>query len=356
MSSSAITGPVLSDVRRAPAGTAAAPSFAFNDSTGTGVYLVSAGVLGLSTNGAQRVVVDASGNVGIGTASPATLLDVSTGGARGFTIGADSGAATRTNSTTKVGRVTVPHYTNSELPFAPISGVSTSTENTVEIGSNTSSLNAASRISFYTGATITGGTLATERMRIDASGNLLVGTTSGTRKLTVSSSDASGNGICVIDNSNAGSSGVGAITTGIGSGNGAQNNTSCWHFRGVTSNVGIWYLYGNGTSSFTSDERLKKNIEPARRGYLEDVCKLEVVKYNWKSNEEGSPKELGLIAQQVEQVFPSLVQEADVEFEGGLKPKVLKGSVLPFMLLKAIQEQQEIIEKLEARLAALESK
>jgi hypothetical protein len=37
MSSSAITGPVLADNKRAPAGTAAAPSFAFNDSTGTGV-------------------------------------------------------------------------------------------------------------------------------------------------------------------------------------------------------------------------------------------------------------------------------------------------------------------------------
>jgi hypothetical protein len=74
MSSSAITGPVFSDARRAPAGTAAAPSFAFNDSTGTGVYLVSPGVLGLSTAGVQRVVVDASGNVGIGTASPLDRL------------------------------------------------------------------------------------------------------------------------------------------------------------------------------------------------------------------------------------------------------------------------------------------
>ena len=82
MSSSAISGPIFTDNKRAPAGTAAAPSFAFNDSTGTGVYLVSAGVLGLSTNGAQRVVVDASGNVGIGTASPTSKLTVSGTNAR----------------------------------------------------------------------------------------------------------------------------------------------------------------------------------------------------------------------------------------------------------------------------------
>ena len=67
MSSSAITGPVLSDTRRASSGTAAAPSFAFNASTGTGMYLVSAGVLGVSTNGAQAMVVDASGNLLVGT-------------------------------------------------------------------------------------------------------------------------------------------------------------------------------------------------------------------------------------------------------------------------------------------------
>jgi len=76
MSSSAISGPIVSDNKRAPAGTAAAPSFAFNDSTGTGVYLVSPGVLGLSTAGVQRVVVDSAGNVGIGTASPGAALEI----------------------------------------------------------------------------------------------------------------------------------------------------------------------------------------------------------------------------------------------------------------------------------------
>ena len=35
---------------------------------------------------------------------------------------------------------------------------------------------------------------------------------------------------------------------------------------GTYTGVGAWYLFGNGTSSFTSDERRKKNIEPARNG------------------------------------------------------------------------------------------
>jgi hypothetical protein len=63
---------------------------------------------------------------------------------------------------------------------------------------------------------------------------------------------------------------------------------------------------------------------------------------------------LGLIAQEVEQVFPGLVQEGG-QLEGDdFNCKVLKGSVLPFMLLKALQEAAAKIETLEAKVAALE--
>lgn len=198
----------------------------------------------------------------------------------------------------------------------------------------------------------------TERMRVFSNGNVTIGTNvaNNNRKFGVETSDSTGVGTIVAANQSAANSGVGGFTTSLGSGNGAQNNTNCWHFRGVTETVGIWYLYGNGTSSFTSDQRLKKNIEPARDGYIKDLCKLRVVKYNWISNDDSDAKELGLIAQEVEQVFPGLVQEADIEFEDGLKPKVIKSSVLPFILLKAIQEQQTIIDQLQNRISILENK
>jgi hypothetical protein len=76
MSSSAITGPLLSNVSRSADGAEAAPSWSFQNSPTMGFYRVSANVLGLSTAGVQRMVVDASGNVGIGTASPSHLLVV----------------------------------------------------------------------------------------------------------------------------------------------------------------------------------------------------------------------------------------------------------------------------------------
>jgi hypothetical protein len=187
----------------------------------------------------------------------------------------------------------------------------------------------------------------TSSLTLDASGNFMVGKTSGSRRLDVDSNSGT-TAVARFGNTTA-SGNVSGIETSLES-NG--NNTSSYHFRGVTQNIGIWYLYGNGTSSFTSDQRLKKNIATARGGYLDDLMQLRVVKYQWKNNDDDSVKELGLIAQEVEQVFPGLVQDSDVQFDG-VTPKVLKGSVLPFMLLKAIQELKADLDATKAELAAL---
>ena len=194
-----------------------------------------------------------------------------------------------------------------------------------------------------------------ERARIDSSGNLLVGTTSanGTEKFNVTSASTE---VAFFKNLSD-TSGYSGIRSNIGSGG---NNTSTWHFRGETRGVANWYLYGNGTTSYSSDIRLKKNVQTAR-GYLEDLNKLRVVKYQWKGEDPDCQQvELGLIAQEVEEVFPNLIQEHEIEGVGNIKH--IKQSVLPFMMLKAIQEQQAIItaqqaalESLTARVSALEA-
>jgi hypothetical protein len=53
-----------------PLGSAAAPTLTFTGDTNTGIYSPGADQVAISTSGAQRLVVDASGNVGVGTASP----------------------------------------------------------------------------------------------------------------------------------------------------------------------------------------------------------------------------------------------------------------------------------------------
>ena len=82
---------------------------------------------------------------------------------------------------------------------------------------------------------------------------------------------------------------------------------------------------------------------------------VRVRNYNLKS--DPTHKQLGVIAQELEQVFPGMVEESpDRDADGndlGTTTKQVKYSVFVPMLIKAIQEQQSIIESLKADVAAL---
>ena len=185
--------------------------------------------------------------------------------------------------------------------------------------------------------TADGASSPTERMRISNVG-----------KTTITAAAGVGTEVLSIENT-VNSSGAYAGVTRLGSN---CNNTSSYHLIAVTGGLDKYYIYGNGTTGTPSDNRLKKNIETARDGYLEDLAQLRVVKYNWNEQGDDAPKELGVIAQEVEEVFPGLIQEGPVK-EDGTAYKGVKTSVLPFMLLKALQEATARIETLEAEVAAL---
>ena len=154
--------------------------------------------------------------------------------------------------------------------------------------------------------------------------------------------------------------------------NADPNNATNYVFKAAFTNLAnnIYTIFSNGTVSSRSDARWKKNIETTRNGYIDDLCKLRVVKYNWYNHEDDAPKELGLIAQEVEEVFPNLIHSNIViskreveqedgtiieeEFEDGVS-RSIKTSVLPFMLLKAMQEQQAQIQELKTEIDSLKN-
>lgn len=276
-----------------------------------GMYLPAANTLAWATNSTRNMTLDASGNLGIGTSSPSAYGKFAVVGGSIGVSSATYGAVNLYTGTTLQGLL---YADTSRLQLEAMS---------------------TSPLTLWTNAT--------ERARIDSSGNLLVGTTSvsGTEKLNVSTTSDK----VAFFNQSVNTNAYNGIHVQIGS---SQNNTSSYHFRGETRGYNSWYLYGNGTTSYSSDQRQKKDIETTRDGYLEDVAKLRVVKYRWLNQDEATPKELGLIAQEVEQVFPGLVQDHELEGVEGTR-KVIKHSVMEFILIKAIQELTQRLEALEAK-------
>jgi len=101
----------------------------------------------------------------------------------------------------------------------------------------------------------------------------------------------------------------------------------------------------------TSDERLKKNIAPA--GSALDVIKgIEVVSHDW-TDDSKTHVEWGVLAQQVNGFLPSAVTEGSEDVND--KPWMVSKDSFVIPMLKAMQEQQALIEALTAKVEALEA-
>ncbi len=110
--------------------------------------------------------------------------------------------------------------------------------------------------------------------------------------------------------------------------------------------------HSSSSSSPISDIRVKANVRPLRKA-LATVLDLQGVEFNWRQKEYPELNldlypEVGLLAQAVETVLPTLVRENEEGF------KTVNYACLVPVLIEAIKEQQMSINKLQARLHALE--
>jgi len=262
------------------------------------------GILNLQTAGTTAVTVNASQNVGIGTATPAAKLQV---------------AGTTFFGATSTGAVGI-------ITPDPTSGA-----NGVNIAA-----------SFASGGygPLTFSTNNTERMRIDSSGNVLINTTTN-----------NGPGKIALDFDSGSNFGLSIRSTNV-----SNNGVYARFYNSSNAQAGQIVQTAATTVSYatSSDYRLKEDVKPMI-GALEKVAQLKPVTYKWKI--DGSAGQ-GFIAHELQSVIPDcVVGEKDaVDAEGNPDYQGIDTSFLVATLTAAIQEQQTIINDLKARVTALEAK
>ena len=194
-----------------------------------------------------------------------------------------------------------------------------------------------------------------ERMRIDSSGNVMMGTTtrSNNEKVTIYQSVAQAMGLSV---RTSGGPALGNYESSD------QTHATYWTFGRDNQTTGNYVFASGGTlrgsiSSTTgtytaiSDSRLKKNITNITYG-LNEVMAFRPVTYLMNEEDDTAKKHLGFIAQEVKTLVDEAVDDLidpDTQFY-----MLDKGGLVP-VLVKAIQEQQAIIETLTTRIQALEN-
>jgi hypothetical protein len=337
-STGAFTTLSATGVTTVSAGSVSAPAITTTGDTNTGIFFPAADTIAFTEGGTEAMRIDSSGNVGIGTTSPSTLLQL--GGATNKSMRIDSA----TNNAGYFGVFNA--LTILSANRNPSTGAFTDTGKAaaaIILTADTSDGN----IVFNT--TASNNTSPTERMRIDSSGTLFIGKTSTANDITTAGFFFRPFGKMVATTADSGEQNfVSAHTSATGT------VTAMQFFYNSTS-VGTIQKTSTATSYNTSsDYRLKENIAPMT-GALAIVSALKPVTYTWKSTGEDGQ---GFIAHELGEVVPDAVtgEKDAVDAEGNPKYQGIDTSFLVATLTAAIQEQQAIITDLKSRIEALESK
>jgi len=352
--------------------------------------------------------IDTSGNVGIGTSSPTYKVDA-TAPNLGNTSGNEAYLYRGTTYTGNTDAFEALYQRTSSVSGWPNADLILRRNVDSSVGQSQIRFNGNNSTSFWTNSA--------ERMRITIAGNVGIGTTSPTGKLDVvggrsffaannenyavgvryhssggsmyfgatSASSTPDGGIF-----NSGGSQIISFNNNLNVGIGTSSPAKKLDIRGASDGLAIlvpsddlnatndifqitnaavsnvFFIRKNGNAvntnnSYTgiSDLKLKENVVDVSPK-LADLLDVRVVSYNLKpSLGYAGDKHIGVVAQELEKIFPGLIEEStDYEQQGdervdlGTVTKSVKYSIFVPMLIKAIQEQQALIASLTARLDA----
>ena len=366
------------------AGTALLPALTTTGDTNTGVYYPAADTFAVTTGGSERLRIDSLGNVGIGV-SPSYRLDIngtlriSNFGIIRFDTGTNTGFVDYNDTRLQLHAGPLPMYfvTGSTLKMTldtsgnlgigvtpsawaagykglqlkdsyaglfanTSSGISELVSNAYNDGAwkFANAGNGAARYqmdalnrthAWFYAATSANPITWTQAMTLDASGRLVLGTTTAynAARLTVQSAG-----------------GAGGINTSI------QNDNDSYYAINFRNSAGtscgsISCLTSSTAFNTSSDYRLKEAVQPLIGG-LARVSALKPSIYKWKA--DGSSGE-GFLAHELAEVVPFAVtgEKDAVNEDGSIKPQGVDLSKIVPVLVAAIQELTARVQTLETR-------
>ena len=302
----------------------AGPGGNFIASGTTSVSTSSAGTIKFATNGNQRMVVNGSGNVGIGTANPNVGLKVVKDNGNGYAAWFQKDTSSSGVAMGSYGTATMVQGLNSD-------------------GSNIASLNLN-----------------------PFGGNVGIGTDNPGSELEVADTEGNNDARVTVRSASGANKSVqlGRSSTQafidtqlvpfIVYTNGSGNFQVETDGDVVIAGSGTTCTIGNGTgaTNCTSDARLKTDIRPIA-GALDKLMLLKGVTFHWKDPAKSVPERIGVIAQEVEKVFPQAVGTVSDTTLGTAKTVDMAALVAP--MIEAMKELKAANDNLKVQLEAAHS-
>jgi hypothetical protein len=297
----------------------------------------------IKAGGSVRATITSTGNVGIGTTSPDNKVNIQESALSGRDASNGNTSLTLEHATDT--GIQFFSATQTQLRFGD--AASTGAGSIIyEHGTDKLRLNTGAITSFETGGS--------ERMRIGSNGHMLVNTTTDYGQFVVETNVAGGNpaGLYIYSTDTVVDAGNVLGIFSYESDATVGDGTYFLQFKDADGVIGsITSASSSSAVAFntSSDERLKENIIDASP-QLDIIKQVQVREFDWKKN---GNHQVGMIAQELNNIIPEVVTVGG-ESESENPWAVDYGKLTPY-LIKAIQEQQTLIESLTARITALES-